>query len=141
MPLHTLTGERVYLDANGKATEDESKGVELLGIAGDEIPMERAYDAGLVKAEPKAEEKAGPEMVYYDSEGKRVKEPAPGGTQYLSDDPTRPDANASSESGDDYDAMKKDDLKALAEQRGVELTPDAKVADIRTALRAADQKE
>lgn len=145
MPLHTLTGERVYLDADGKATEDEAKGVSLLGIKGDDIPMEAAYAAGLVKNEPKQEQASEPKMVSYDQDGKRVAADSPNARfQYLDNDPTRPDAPPAGEpaaAGDSYDDMKKDDLRALAEERGVEVASDARVADIREALRAADQKE
>ena len=39
--------ERTYLDADGKPTTDELKANSLLGIAGDEIPMDRANALGL----------------------------------------------------------------------------------------------
>jgi hypothetical protein len=148
MPLHKLDA-RTYLDAKGKATTDEAKAVSLLGIEGDEISAEQAFSAGLIKDEPKPGEVSGPKMLYYDANGKRVSEAAPGGTQFLDNDPTRPDAPkpevapAVGEAGDgsDYSKLKKADLMALANQRGVEVAADAKVADIRAALEAADQKE
>ncbi len=149
MPTHTLK-TRTYLDADGKATIDETLGRSLLGIEGDDITMEQAYAAGLVKTEPQPEEVPDAQMLYYDAAGNRVSQPASGGFQYLDNDPTRPDASrpgeaANSESQapaepDDLDSMKKADLLALAEERGVELPDGAKVAEIRAALRAADKE-
>lgn len=145
MPLHSLK-ERTYLDASGKATTDESKAVSLLGIENDEITLEQAYAVGLVKDEPKPAEVAAPVMQYYGPDGKRADAPVSGGTQFLSDDPTRPDAvapesPAPADGQQDYSSLKKADLLALAEERDVELPADAKVADIRAALSAADEKE
>lgn len=145
MLMHALD-KRTYLDADGKATTDESKGVSLLGIEGDEITMDAAYSAGLVKTEPTADEAPAAKMLYYNQDGKRVAAgSADARFQYLDNDPTRPDADKASSTaqesaGDDYDSMKKDDLRTLAERRGVELDDNAKVAEIREALRAADKE-
>lgn len=138
MPLHTLK-ERTYLDADGKATSDESAAQSLLGIEGDEITMEQAYSAGLVKTEPKPEEEAAPTMLYYDAEGKRVKEgDANVASQYLDNDPNRPDAQAASGAdAGDLNAMTKAELVALAEERGVKVGGNQNKADYIAALEAA----
>jgi hypothetical protein len=52
---HTLA-ERTWLDADGKATTEQGRGVVFLGPAGRTIPTEAARLAGLEK--PKAEKSA-----------------------------------------------------------------------------------
>lgn len=144
MPVHKLE-KRTYLDADGKATTNESNGRSLLGIEGDEITEQAAYDAGLLKKAPD-EAEAAPEaqMRYYNADGKRVKAgSADAVTQYLDNDPSRPDApkarDASADANPSYDSMKGDDLKAAMDERGLDYS-DMKVADMRAALTADDQK-
>ena len=92
MPTYKLK-KRTYLDAEGKATTDESKGVSLFGIEGDDVLAEDAFRAGLLDKEPKTEEEPEPQMVYYNREGKRVKADDPDvAVQYLDNSPDRPDS-------------------------------------------------
>lgn len=157
MPLFTLE-ERTYLDVKGKATTDESKAATLLGIEGDEILAEQAYSAGLLKDKPKAEEAPEPKMLFYDANGKQVKEGDPAAaSQYLENDPNRPDsperkahaeAQAAAVSGEapeefdleatNYGDLKKAHLVAIAESRGVEPDGGQNREHYIAALEAAD---
>tara|TARA_R110002020_G_scaffold34640_14_gene105216 strand:+ start:1875 stop:2129 length:255 start_codon:yes stop_codon:yes gene_type:complete len=55
--VNWTSNKRWYLDANGKATTDESVAETLLVGDGGEIPLERAKELGLVKDKPKAKAK------------------------------------------------------------------------------------
>lgn len=139
MAVHTLK-ERTYLDAQGKATTDESKAATLLGVEGDEITMEEAAAAGLVKEAPETPEAPEPVMLFYDAEGKRVAEGSPAvALQYLDSDPNRPDAPKAAEptENDGLDAMKKADLEQLAADEGVDLSEAKNNKDRVAAIRAA----
>lgn len=59
-------------------------------------------------------------MQFYDSDGKKVKEPASGGRQFLSNDPNRPDAKGRKAPAEDkaVKAPAEDKADAESESKG-----------------------
>lgn len=111
-----LTGPIVtYLDAEGNEISNDPRWIAQQYLREQGV-TEEEEDAAEEDNETEAQGDEGQEQTSYDEEG-------------------------SEEEVVDYDSLNGKELKALAKERGVDITGLTKVSEVREALRAADEEE